>query len=174
MVHIKLSRFDEALATYQRALNLLPVSAAARAITAHTGMATIYIKQGEIQRGISLYQEVLSALTGEQEKAMRANILLSVAAYLLIGDHSSAESGLQEASALFEDAGDKAGVASANFAVGLLYARLERYGEAGHWLENALSTWRTLDNPVIVAEISVVLSIVTYNNENVELAIAYA
>ncbi len=174
-VYADLSRFDDALRIYAKLLAQLPATAPAT-LTAplHANMAAIYVAQGDYQRGIATYVDVLPTLDEQQMTPAQTSALQNLgAAYLRTGKLAEGERYLVQAQTIFSTTGDLAAVAAIDNNLGLAYAQTGHYVEATNYFTKALTVWQAQDNQSATAKTLANLALVAAAQDDLPAAIAY-
>ncbi len=174
-VYADLSRFDEAMHTYQTLLDQLPDDAPATlSAPIRANMAAVYVARGDYQRGIATYVEVLPTLEAQQMTPAQTVALQNLGtAYLHTGNLMEGEDYLVQAQTIFSDTGDLGAVAAIDNNLGLFYAQNARYVEASSYFTKALTIWQTQENQPATAKTLANLALVTAALDDLPAAIAY-
>lgn len=137
-------RFDSVQVTLQQLLALNPEPSVRR--RAQNLLATAYRYQGENQRAIELYKQVLSSIDTTRKVRTAAGVSMNMAdAYMNLGYTAEAFKNYDKAISYVEATRDSMFLATALNNVGNAYNSEKKYERAGYYLERSLKISRMLD-----------------------------
>lgn len=137
-------KYDSAKTVLERADELNPYSSLQSKIK--NLLATTYRYQGDNQKAISLYQEVLASIDTTGQVRTAAGIALNMGdAYMNLGATSEAFDNYNKAIAFVEQSEDSLFLATALNNVGESHNSIEEFEDASYYLERSLEISRMID-----------------------------
>jgi CHAT domain-containing protein/Tfp pilus assembly protein PilF len=147
LLYFQAGQFPRALASYQEALRVPPVSSGVRALLL-TQMGNTYIYAGRADRAFGCFQQAFDIQRGSLDLVNQASTLVGFGlAYVQSGNYKDALDPYQRALKVYQSRGDLRGVSTTLTNIGWALSELARYEEARNSFNQALQLARRLKNP---------------------------
>ncbi|KAJ4953604.1 hypothetical protein NE237_030436 [Protea cynaroides] len=149
-IYLSLSRFDEAVFSYQKALTVFKSTKGDNhpsVATVFVRLADLYYKTGKLRESKSYCESALriyaKPVPGTTAEEIASGLTEISAIYEAVNEPEEALKLLQKAMKLLEDTpGQRSTIAGIEAQMGVMYYMVGRYGEARHSFENAVEKLR--------------------------------
>jgi CHAT domain-containing protein/Tfp pilus assembly protein PilF len=153
LLYFQAGQYDEALASYQSALQLQRVKSSTRALLL-TQMGNAYIYAGRADRAFRCFQQAFDIQRKETDLVNQASTLVGFGlAFVQSGKYPDALDPYQRALKIYQARKDLRGMATTLTNIGWALSELRRYDEAQKSFDQALQLARQIKNPNLEAAI---------------------